>query len=218
MELGKATDGFVARYINRRLSIRITKAIVKYRLPLTPNQVSVISFLVGVGAAATLALGRPLLAAILVQLSSIIDGVDGELARLLRMSSRLGAFLDAILDRLVDIAIIISLAYYVLHYVPHPSPQLPLIASLLALSGDLMVSYIHARGEASLGLHPSRVGRIPNFSSRDVRLFIIFLGLILGKPLITLLVIAITSYSYVISKFIEVLVSLRGVEREEFRG
>ena len=44
-----------------------------------------------------------------------------------------------------------------------------------------MVSYIHARGEASLQQHPSKIGKIPNFASRDVRLFIIFVGSIIGR-------------------------------------
>jgi len=153
----------------------------------------------------------PVPAAIMVQASSIIDGVDGELARLLGLTSRVGAFLDAILDRFVDIAIIASLTYYV-STLGIIEAKLLVVVSMLALSGDLLVSYIHARGEASLGVHPSRIGIIPNFSSRDVRLFIIFVGTLIGMYIETLIVVATLSYAYVISKFIDSLLNYKEVK------
>lgn len=210
-KLVKSTDGFISRYINRKISIRITRAIVKYKVPLTPNQVSIISFVLGLISALLYVLGMPIPAAIMVQVSSIIDGVDGELARLLGLTSRVGAFLDAILDRFVDIAIIASLTYYV-STLGIIEAKLLVVISMLALSGDLLVSYIHARGEASLGVHPSRIGIIPNFSSRDVRLFIIFVGTLIGMYIETLIVVAILSYAYVISKFIDSLLNYKEVK------
>jgi len=209
-KLVKSTDGFVSKYINRRISIRITKAIVKYRIPLTPNQVSIISFVLGLISALLYILGMPIPAAIMVQVSSIIDGVDGELARLLGLTSRVGAFFDAMLDRFVDIAIIASLTYYI-YVSSNINAELLIIISLLALSGDLLVSYIHARGEASLGIHPSKIGVIPNFSSRDVRLFIIFVGSLIGLYIETLMVVAILSYAYVLSKFLDSLLNYKEV-------
>jgi len=209
--LVKSTDGFISRYINRKISIRITRTIVKYKIPLSPNQVSIISFVLGLISALLYVLGMPVPAAIMVQASSIIDGVDGELARLLGLTSRVGAFLDAILDRFVDIAIIASLTYYV-STLGIIEAKLLVVVSMLALSGDLLVSYIHARGEASLGVHPSRIGIIPNFSSRDVRLFIIFVGTLIGMYIETLIVVATLSYAYVISKFIDSLLNYKEVK------
>ena len=209
--LVKSTDGFISRYINRKISIRITRTIVKYKIPLSPNQVSIISFVLGLISALLYVLGMPIPAAIMVQASSIIDGVDGELARLLGLTSRVGAFLDAILDRFVDIAIIASLTYYV-STLGIIEAKLLVVVSMLALSGDLLVSYIHARGEASLGVHPSRIGIIPNFSSRDVRLFIIFVGTLIGMYIETLIVVATLSYAYVISKFIDSLLNYKEVK------
>jgi len=204
--LRKATDGLVARYINRRLSNPITLAIVRHGALLTPNQVSVISLLIGLASAATYILKLPVLAGVLIQVSSIVDGVDGELARLLGMESRRGAFLDAVLDRFVDISVIIGLTLYV-NYCMGLSTYV-FLASMAALSGCLMVSYIHARGEASLGVHPSKLGRVFNFSSRDVRLFAMFLGSVLGLYVETLLFIALLSYTYVIAKFVDTLAAL----------
>ena len=142
---GKPTDGVVSRYINRRFSTAITAAILRSGAPLTPNHISLLSFALGLAAAALYPLGYPALAGVLVQVSSVVDGVDGELARALKMESKVGAFLDSVLDRLVDIAVILAIATYLLRASPGP---LVALAAALALSGSLLVSYIHARGEA----------------------------------------------------------------------
>ena len=207
---GKSTDGPVSKYLNRKISARITKMIIKYHIPLTPNQVSLISFMLGILSALSYVYVNPIVAGILVQLSSIIDGVDGELARALNKTSKKGGFIDAILDRITDIAIITGLTtYIVLSGVLNPT--LITYIAIVAITGDLMVSYLHARGEASLGIHPLKIGTIPSIASRDVRLFIIFAGSIIGvidKNIywITLITIAIISYIYITLKTIEIYI------------
>ncbi len=200
--LRKRTDGPISRYINRRFSLPITHFIVEHNIPITPNQMTVISFLVGITAASFYFLGLTLIAGILVQLSSILDGVDGELARATNRESPFGGFIDALLDRLVDIAIICGLAYIVI------KSNLNLITSivvLFAISGTLMVSYLHAASERNLKIHAARIGVIPSFASRDVRLFIIFVGSILGFYFETLLIIALITYLYVITKLFDLI-------------
>ena len=49
------------------------------------------------------------------------------------------------------------------------------LLSMLALSGSILVSFMNARSEASLGVHPSRIGGI-TIATRDIRLFILFVG------------------------------------------
>lgn len=203
---GKATDGIVARYINRRLSTAMTLAIVKRGLPVTPNRVSVVSFALGMLAAASYPLGYPALGGILAQVSSVVDGVDGELARALGMESKVGAFVDSILDRIADVAIILGVAFCVLRAAPNP---MTVLAAASALSGSLLVSYVHARGEASLGVHPVVLGRFPSIASRDVRLFIVFLGSVAGFLVETLLVLSTLTYTYVIAKLVEVALHRR---------
>ncbi len=199
---GKATDGPVSRYINRRISTRITSFIVRHGISITPNQVSLASFLLAVLGGAAFYRGLEVLGGILVELASIVDGVDGELARARGIASPLGGFMDAILDRFADAAIIAGIAagaYRVAGFYA-------LVVGLAALLGDLMVSYLHARGEASLGVHPSRIGHIPMFASRDVRLFIVFVGGLLGAAFAALYVVAAVSLLYVILKSVEVYV------------
>ncbi len=209
---GKSTDGPISKYINRKISTRITSLIVKYKIPLTPNQVSLISFLLGV-LAGLMYLVNAIIAGILVQVSSIIDGVDGELARALNKTSKVGGFIDAILDRITDTVIIVGLTLYT-YSLNITNPLHLIILAMTALSADIMVSYLHARGEASLGVHPLRIGSTPSIASRDVRLFIIFLLSILGAiyPLlypIILIIISILGYTYVTLKSIEIYIHYR---------
>jgi len=205
---GKPTDGVISRYINRRISGRITSYILENDIDVTPTQVSIFSFSLGIFASLLYLFDFLILAGILVQLSSIIDGVDGELARARNMVSRLGGFIDTILDRVVNIAIITSITLLLL-FRTGPDYIVALVG-LLALSADLLVTYLHAVSQKDLGVHPALVGSIPPIASRDVRLFIIFLASLIGVLdydflLDGLLLMAILTYIYVFGKFLELV-------------
>ncbi|RLF28996.1 MAG: CDP-alcohol phosphatidyltransferase family protein, partial [Thermoplasmata archaeon] len=105
MAVAKPTDGPISRYINRKLSYPISSLIVRKGVPISPNAMSVIALGSAVLAALTLQLW-PLMGSVLVQVSSILDGMDGEIARLRGIESKKGAFLDSMLDRLADISIL----------------------------------------------------------------------------------------------------------------
>lgn len=204
----KPTDGPVSRYINRKVSTLITKAILKSGLPLTPNQMTLISLLVSILTAYLIWAGNLLVGGIMIQASSIIDGVDGELARAKGVSSKLGAFLDATADRVADIAIIVAVARAALSLSP-ATPESLLVISMLALSADIMVSYIHARGEASLGIHPAKVGVVKGIAGRDVRLLIMAVLVAASKPLLALVAVSAIAYTYVLAKVFEILLLMK---------
>jgi phosphatidylglycerophosphate synthase len=110
-EAARGGDGFYSTFVLRRLSWRLTD--VAERTGLTPNQVTLISFGLGLLAAGFLALGsRPwaVLGAVLLQICLLVDCVDGELARYRRRFSRFGAWLDATTDRVKEFAVIAALA------------------------------------------------------------------------------------------------------------
>ncbi len=202
-QLRKSTDGIVSRHINRRLSTRITSLLVRLRNPPSPDTVSIVSALVTTLGGLFLAIGPMWLGAILVQLGSILDGVDGEIARALNKQSRGGALFDTMLDRLADIAVIIGLSIAAL--LEGTAPILLLTTSLLALSGDLLVTYVHCVGEKITGKHPVLIGKVPGIASRDVRLFLVFLFGLISKPLWALASIAALSYLYILTKTLELL-------------
>ncbi len=201
--VGKPTDGLISRYINRKISTRITLFIVKHNIPITPNQVSAISFLLAIATLPLYLHGYLIPAGILVQLSSIIDGVDGELARARGMVSKKGSFVDTMLDRYADLSILIALMIY-LALTNYPVLHIVVLGSL-ALSGDLLVSYLHTRAQYDFGVHPALIGYLDSIGSRDVRLFIIFIGSILGYIDYTLLSIAVLTHLYIIIKCMYIL-------------
>lgn len=104
--------GFIATNFNRRISIRITKQLAKTNV--TPNQITVISFFVGIVAAVLLATGQYLFSRLWLFLSASftdLDCVDGEIARLKKTETRFGDFLDSILIITRNISIIFGVAF-----------------------------------------------------------------------------------------------------------
>ena len=88
---GKPLDGAIAARLNRTLSQRVvTPALLALFPRITPNQVTLIAFAVAVAAAAGFAVGAPIAAALLLTLASVLDGSDGEVARLTYRSSPYG--------------------------------------------------------------------------------------------------------------------------------
>ena len=107
----KANDGFFTTFFVSPYSKYIAKWAA--RMGLTPNQVTVFSLLLGVGAAANFAAGtRPglIVGAILLQLAFTFDCVDGQLARYTRDFSNLGAWLDSVFDRAKEYVVFAGLA------------------------------------------------------------------------------------------------------------
>jgi phosphatidylglycerophosphate synthase len=101
--LRKPQDGWTSRYLNRYISLSISRWLVK--TPLRPNQLSV--GILGVGVAgAWLAsrggYGNLLIGAFLFQAQSVLDGCDGEMSRVTHRGSRMGEWLDTVGDDLTN--------------------------------------------------------------------------------------------------------------------
>jgi choline kinase/phosphoglycolate phosphatase-like HAD superfamily hydrolase/phosphatidylglycerophosphate synthase len=179
---GKPLDGAIAARVNRTLSQRVvTPALLALFPRITPNQVTLIAFAVVVAAAAGLAVGAPVAAALLIALASVLDGSDGEVARLTYRSSPYGAFFDAVLDRAADGILFTGAAIY-LATDTHlggqvGGAQVPLVLSVsgAALVGHLLVSYTTAKAAIDLG-HRYRGTLIGGGRGRDLRLLVVTLG------------------------------------------
>lgn len=187
--LKKPNDGPVSRHLNRPISTRISKHLVATGV--TPNQISIFTFALALLAAAFfMAGGYAALVAggILAELSSIIDGCDGEVARLTYGGTAFGGWFDSVLDRYADGFIIFGLTYAVF---AAGEPLAALFAGFLALIGTFLNSYTADRydglmqGNASAGRR--RFLRI----GRDVRIFIILVGALAAQPLAVLAVLAL---------------------------
>lgn len=184
--LVKPHDGFISRTINRKFSLRVfTPLLLRISKRITANQVSMLSFVVALAAALCFFFQQAVLGGIIVQLASILDGCDGEIARLKKMQSSFGNFFDAVLDRYVDSFILFGMFYYALVspenlalFGPLWNPLI-LATSILAITGNLMVSYTSAKSVADFG-YRYRGRWIAAGRGRDLRLFILFIGGILA--------------------------------------
>ncbi len=179
---GKALDGVVATRLNRAVSQRFVTPVLLGVFPsITPNQVTITAFAVAFAVAAALAAHAPVVAAVLVTAASILDGSDGEIARLAHRSSRFGSFFDAVLDRAADGLLFVGAAVYLATTGdlagPLGSAQLPVVTAVagLALVGHLLVSYTTAKAAVDLG-HRYHGVLLAGGRGRDLRLLMLTLG------------------------------------------
>ena len=119
------------------------------RLHLTANTVTVIGFLIVVAASILVATGNLLAGAIVLTAGSLLDAVDGALARATGGTTPFGGFLDSTLDRAAEAVLFGGVATYYL--LASPDPALPVLLAMTALTGSFLVSYTRARAEG-LGL------------------------------------------------------------------
>jgi phosphatidylglycerophosphate synthase len=183
-------DGLVSRYVNRRLSRPVARWLV--HTPATPNGVTLFTLALAAVSGLLLALGWNIAGGVLIQVVSVVDGVDGELARLKGMATRLGAILDALTDRYADVLMIGGMTVYAARFESHGHPEL---AGMLAALAALTVSYSRARIEASLQVAPS--DGVFGIASRDVRSLIAAIGAVAGQCYWTLWVLAVLGFATV---------------------
>lgn len=142
-------EGFVDRYFNRLISRLCTRGFLA--LGLSPNSVTVLATIVGLVAAAGFAFGTygaGIAAALLFQLSAIIDCCDGEIARLTFTESPLGAWLDIAGDNLVHMGVFAGIAYgaYVREAGSDPA-WVPLVLGAVAVLGNLLSFWLVSRAQ-----------------------------------------------------------------------
>lgn len=183
---GKAHDGPVSRFLNRPLSIRLTSLLVN--TPLTPNQVSIISFMLAIVASIFMTQGSYLwfaLGGIMAQVASIVDGCDGEIARLKWQQSDYGAWLDAVLDRYADAFMIGGITWHVANH--HALGNVGWILGTVALAGSLINSYTADKYDGWMRQRK----KVPRFRlGRDVRIFLVFVSSLAYRPVELLVMLA----------------------------
>jgi choline kinase/phosphatidylglycerophosphate synthase len=187
-ELTKTEDGLVSRYLNRPISTRISITAYRRGFKIEPLTVTLLSFILGLLASLLLAMRAFILGGLLVQLASIIDGVDGEVARLFRKATPWGGYLDSVLDRISDIAIVAGLTLSL-----PITDDFTLLFAILAAANVIFVSYL-THNLSSLGLSTEKLRKIP--ATRDVRLFVVFITSLLSLPILGLYYLAVVPVFY----------------------
>jgi len=143
------------------------------RVPLTPNQVTVVGLILTFIAAALAALGQLRWAGVVLIFAGTCDILDGALARSTNKSYPYGAFLDSTLDRYSEGAIYLGLAAYFVS-AGGPFQEWLVLATLAALAGSFLVSYVRARAQ-SLGFTCDS-----GLFARPERVVVTVIGLIFG--------------------------------------
>ena len=181
------------------------------RFAVTPNQISLFSFLCSIAAAALITISgyapSNLIAhlclaigGLIAQFASVIDGCDGEIARLKFQQSDYGAWFDAVLDRYADALLLLAMTWRVysngdpvLGLLADQGSQAAEIASLvtgfLAIIGSFMISYTADKYDS---LMRERLAHGMSIRiGRDIRVFLIFLGAVTNLAFPVLLVNAV---------------------------
>jgi len=94
----------------RHISNIVSRGLI--RTPVTPNQITITSILLGLAAAASLLLNTregDIACGVLLTVSYVLDNCDGDVARAKKLSSRFGALLDTFGDWLVHSVLFIAL-------------------------------------------------------------------------------------------------------------
>jgi phosphatidylglycerophosphate synthase len=186
LSLENPRDGRVDTYFNRKLSRPLTRCLVQ--TPLTPNQITILSCLVGlVGALCFFPGGYwgPVVGALLLQFSVVLDCCDGEVARIKFLESAFGDVLDIVCDTVVTVAIFIGVGVAVWN--DGASSHALSLAGLLALGGCLAFPLVtlaektETVGDRRGGWEDQLMKRlVASLTTRDVSV-VIFASALTGK-------------------------------------
>jgi len=180
-------EGFVDTYFNRKVSSALTRLFL--RVGLSPNAITVLSMVIGLLAAASIAVGSytaGVFGALLFQLSVIVDCCDGEVARLTFRESRFGEELDLTADNVVHGTVFAGVAWAVfLKQGGWAGSWLPLALGGAAVLGNVLSWWLVKRAKAMQERkgwsNPAQAARVnfilKNMASRDFSLLLLMFAL-----------------------------------------
>ena len=209
---------FVSAYINSPCYHFITRFLIDKNV--TPNQVSISTIFLAIGAAIAYIYGNFIAGGILIQLVNIVDGVDGEIARIKHLGSPFGEILDSLSDRVVEIVLCLAIGYGVwsargsiLGWV------FSLVGIIGFLGGNYLTELVGARGRKEILKKSWReLKRLIKFrlNHRSNQLFIVFVLSLLGRPELALLLVGIISILYSALRFYKMLPYLKKLSGEGY--
>lgn len=185
------------RDLGQLLIYKVIEPFVRFliKLGVTPNAVTTTGFFLNVGVAIVFIAGAEKGArgdlsyvgwgGALILFAGLFDMIDGQVARVGKMSSKFGALYDSVLDRYSELVMFLGICYYLVshHYF------LSSLFAFVALIGSMMVSYTRARAEGlgieckegfmqrperviTIGLSALLCGITGHFLGGDYKLFI----------------------------------------------
>ena len=159
--------------LRKSIANPLTRPVVQLiaHTPVSPNALTLIGFLITVGAAVLIGTGHLFAAGWVVLFAGVFDMLDGALARFSGKVTQFGAAFDSSLDRLSEASLMVGImAWY-----GGQNNQLMVILAGVTLAGSFMVSYVRARAEG-LGLELKE-----GLFTRAERVIVLSLGLLLSS-------------------------------------
>jgi len=194
----KPTDRFVLRFIKVYVSAPVSTVLVRVLPDVRPTVLTIFAVCLGICGGIAFGLGLAWVGGLLAAAAQVLDGVDGQVARLTSRESTQGAFLDSVLDRYMDFSLIFGMLLHCLRFsigvnlggIVFSSSWLIVIAGLAA-AGSSQVSYATARAK-TLQLDYQR----PEYAGKGSRTAVIIIcGLLtplwIHLPLAALLYLAL---------------------------
>ena len=110
--VGKTMTGWISKNINSKISLRLSRYLV--RTPLSPNMISILINVIGMLCGPFYAIGHPVWGAVFLQIATVLDRCDGEVARIKLMETKKGQWVDTVSDQLTILSFIIgvTIGYY----------------------------------------------------------------------------------------------------------
>jgi phosphatidylglycerophosphate synthase len=146
--MSKPQDGFVSRFLNRPVSSRITRFLLKF--PIHPNAWTISIFVLPLIACAFLVRGNYIsivIGAAIFQAFSVLDGCDGEIARAKNLESRFGERLDFFCDFIASLLYVLALGLGL-----HRSSE-GIVCAVLITANELLLR----AGKSRTAVAPSRL-------------------------------------------------------------
>jgi phosphatidylglycerophosphate synthase len=147
------------------------------RIPLSPDSWTLLSVMVAVMAAWTIATGDLLPGLLLFALAGLFDVIDGAVARARGQVTELGGFLDGVADRFVEGIFLFSFMFQSL---PEVLIDARIWLSCLIFLGTCMPSFIRAYADHKGVISRERALELSGICERSERLMLVILGLALG--------------------------------------
>ena len=160
------------------------------RLQVNPNAVSVTGFLVTIVAVGLFVGGAPVAAGLIFLLGSLLDVLDGELARASNRVTLFGAVFDSLLDRISEGVLLIAIAWYF----ADRGEVAGVVITAAGMLGSVSTSYVRARAEA-VGI-TCTVGWI----TRPERIIILTVGMISGQIFAAIVILFVLATLTVIQR------------------
>lgn len=132
-DIRRTTTGTVARWLNKRISLPISRILSRLRVH--PHIITACNMVVGLAAGigtGGMTYWGLLAGAALFQCASILDGCDGEVAKLTFRTSKFGQYIDTISD---NFALVSFLTGLVIHHYRVVDPSTAVAWGLLLFSG-----------------------------------------------------------------------------------